>query len=342
MQTLPEKYLYIERTDPIPQTPPTIFVGSLSSSTTERELKRYFSSFGKVTRAKLILDIENGKSKQCALIFVESLDTVNSILACSDHFIDGRLVRVDIANDDRKHTKCFVENTLFIGNIKLQTTEASVRSYFENIGKVIGLKIFKLSENAKSLNAIINFGSNEPVAKIMSRPNKHKLDGRHLRCSFYKPKLTKDAFSITDLQESMNGDGDDTLNEVAHQESESYLASSRMDGSNRSMKSPSMFGNFDNRYQDAIAYNDLPHHPNFHQGYNRSHASFQHYQYRPPVITDFTNLEAGSCQPQPINGSYQPWKDKKWRSHDLFVLAVELETDPLFLTFCSSLASDQR
>lgn len=41
----------------------TLFVGSLSPNTTEADLKAYFSTYGKIIRAKLIVDLETQKSK---------------------------------------------------------------------------------------------------------------------------------------------------------------------------------------------------------------------------------------------------------------------------------------
>lgn len=329
-----ENHLYLHRTG---QDPPTIFAGSLSPSTTERDLKRYFSTFGKVLRAKLILDIETGKSKQCALIFVECFETVNSILAFKSHLIDGRVVRLDLANDDRKHTKCFVENTLFIGNIKLQTTEESVLDYFESIGKVIGFKMFKLCEHAKSLNAIINFGSKEAVDMIMSRPNKHKLGGRHLRCSYYKPKDEKDLSQINDSQDSFSGVEEQVLQYDALHDPKSKMGSSGMN-CGHFMACQSVAGNSDIYYQGANDCHDFLHLPSQEKGYQREPSIHKDYSL---ACSGFTYFEPKACHYQ-SNEFNQPWKDRKWKVQDQFVLAIELETDPLFLTFCASIDSEQR
>lgn len=165
----------------------TVFVGSLAETTTETSLKAYFGSFGKILRAKLITDT-GGNSKQCALIFCKDDKTCKKILRKFDHQIDGKEVRVSPADDTKKSTKCFIENTLFIGNIHFNTTEKELWDYFKSFGEIINLKIFSISKQAHTLNCIINFRSNKTIETIMNSSNRHKLRNRRLRCSLYKPK----------------------------------------------------------------------------------------------------------------------------------------------------------
>lgn len=170
------------------QSSSTLFIGSLPPEVSETELRTYFSRFGRILRAKLIIDLETMVSKQCALLFCGSKKISEKILCCGPHEFHGRYVRINYAEENKKGTKCFVENTLFIGNIKIKTKESQLRSYFERFGQLISVKIFSVSPQSQTNNAILNFKDHSSIQEIFMRPNSHKVDGRTLRCSRYRPK----------------------------------------------------------------------------------------------------------------------------------------------------------
>lgn len=98
----------------------TIFVGSLNEKTTQAGVHRYFSKFGHITAANLITDWTTGSSKRCAIVFCASRDTYCSILGCVKHILDGKKIRVAIADQEKKGTKKISTNNLFVGNIPCQ------------------------------------------------------------------------------------------------------------------------------------------------------------------------------------------------------------------------------
>ena len=166
----------------------TLFIGSVPTFVTENDLKKFFSYFGKILRAKIILDLETQKSKQCALLFCGSRKIAEKILFSGPHYIQDRLLRIDFAEESKKGTKCFTENTMFVGNIRLRTKDFQLQEYFERFGSVISVKVFSVSPISPTNNAIINFKENSAVIEIFKRPNSHKVDGRTLRCSRFQPK----------------------------------------------------------------------------------------------------------------------------------------------------------
>ena len=58
-----------------------LFVGSLSSTTTQEGLVSYFSKFGGVQGANLITDWATGASKRCAIVFCIDEATCTKALA---------------------------------------------------------------------------------------------------------------------------------------------------------------------------------------------------------------------------------------------------------------------
>jgi len=305
----------------------TIFIGSLSLETTERDLKRYFGTFGKILRAKLIVDIESGKSKQCALLFCSSAQVARSILAEPVHIINGRQIRLDAAADDKKSTKCSVDSTLFVGNLKKSTTEDTVRNYFQSFGEVIGLKLFAMTETSKTLNAVVNFGTKEAAELVMSRPNKHKLEGRHMRCSRYKSKDHRSQEKDDDVKV-------DQLQESSYEIDSSPKQSSPVAGSSHQYFFPtSTIGTTHSFYGAASAYKGLQ--SDQYSYYCAGNSGFD---------TQETYSHESSYPQNPYWAESSLDSDPHWSENDgQFVLAVELEVDPLFHTFCgNSLASDQR
>ena len=83
----------------------SLFVGSLKPSTTEKVLSNYFSNFGQIDDVKIITDRISLRSKWCALVFCSDLETLMSIVDQDIHVIDGKIVRVDFANQEKKGTK---------------------------------------------------------------------------------------------------------------------------------------------------------------------------------------------------------------------------------------------
>lgn len=74
-----------------------IFVGSLSSSTTEVDLREAFTPFGSIDDIKIIIDIYTGESKGFAFItFLSNSSAVNA-LDMDGKEIKERRIRVSLA-----------------------------------------------------------------------------------------------------------------------------------------------------------------------------------------------------------------------------------------------------
>lgn len=75
-----------------------IYVGNLSSETTEEQLKEMFLRFGEVTSVKLISDIHSGKSKGFAFVEMPEMDEAQNALNDLNHStLDSRNIIVNEA-----------------------------------------------------------------------------------------------------------------------------------------------------------------------------------------------------------------------------------------------------
>lgn len=77
-----------------------LYVGNLSYNTTEDGLRNYFSSFGAVTSAKIIMDRDTGNSKGFGFIEMSTDEEANAAIAGTNGTeFDGRQLRVNEAMD---------------------------------------------------------------------------------------------------------------------------------------------------------------------------------------------------------------------------------------------------
>ena len=75
-----------------------IFVGNLSYSVTDRELRSAFEAHGQVTSASVILDRMTGKSRGFGFVEMPNRDEASAaIQALNDQNLNGRNIRVNEA-----------------------------------------------------------------------------------------------------------------------------------------------------------------------------------------------------------------------------------------------------
>ena len=77
-----------------------LFVGGLSWGTDDHALAAAFEAFGTVTEAKVISDRETGRSRGFGFVtFTDAADASAAIAALDGSDLDGRSIRVNLAED---------------------------------------------------------------------------------------------------------------------------------------------------------------------------------------------------------------------------------------------------
>lgn len=74
-----------------------VFIGALSSTTTEQTLMETFSSFGNIDEINLIKDRFTGESKGFAFIKYDNNASASKALLMNGKILDERILRVSIA-----------------------------------------------------------------------------------------------------------------------------------------------------------------------------------------------------------------------------------------------------
>ena len=79
-----------------------LFVGNLSWDTNDDSLNAAFSPFGEITEATVISDRHSGRSRGFGFVtFVDDEAADKAIAAMNGFELDGRAIRVDVAQDRR-------------------------------------------------------------------------------------------------------------------------------------------------------------------------------------------------------------------------------------------------
>jgi RNA recognition motif-containing protein len=129
-----------------------IFIGGLAPMTTQDSLFNYFSQFGELSEAKLIMDKATGLSKCYAFIFFKELADAQRAVEGGSAVIDGKRCNCNLA---ASHAPTQVQSIqtlgggggdpevkkVFVGGIGPSTTRETVHAAFAQFGEVSDCKV---------------------------------------------------------------------------------------------------------------------------------------------------------------------------------------------------------
>lgn len=166
-----------------------LFVGSLNANTMQEHLIEYFSKYGNVHGANLITDWATGASKRCAIVFFTDEATLSAVLAVKVHKLDGKVIRVSLADQEKKGTKKISTTNLFVGNIADKSTEQEMRLLFDKFGKIESVRFFKnASTKLNTKNAIIQYIDSKSVELAFKSKSEMGTNDDSLKISPLKQK----------------------------------------------------------------------------------------------------------------------------------------------------------
>ena len=179
-----------------------IFVANLPWRVDSNALGDFFSKYGDVVDANVVMDPE-GRSKGFGFVKFHSSNDVDRVMSDADNLtMAGRQINVRIKTSvprDRERSsprertvnslgneKNPESNVIFVGNLSFNSTEDSIREFFEEVGVVIQVRYPMDNGRAKSF-CHVEFDSVETAVKAMERDGTN-LDGRSIRLDYAKPK----------------------------------------------------------------------------------------------------------------------------------------------------------
>jgi len=186
-----------------------LFVKNMSYDSTEKSLKSFFSKYGTVTNVK-ILKRDDGKSKGIGFVGFSKRAEAQAALDDADNLeCDGRVVGVSYSNEkkpdngrggdsrggfqqERRPQQSNSEggNTIFMGNLSFKTSEDSIRSFLEDCGEVVDVRIAKNPDGKMKGFCHVEFADNEAASKAVQK-NGQDLDDRQIRVDLSRPSEKK-------------------------------------------------------------------------------------------------------------------------------------------------------
>lgn len=167
-----------------------LFIGGLSTDTTEKNLLNYFRQYGQVVSCKLVYDKQTGVPKGYGFVTVKDKYTADTILKEYKHLIKGRLVDVSpgigsgLKLPESHQTKNL--RRLFIGGIKQQITLDDLWGYFSTFGTVLNL--FKITDpitNMERNYGYVEFESVEVATTVLNYQS-HSINGHRLSIEVHR------------------------------------------------------------------------------------------------------------------------------------------------------------
>lgn len=154
-----------------------MFVGGLSWETDENKLRDYFKKFGEVRDCMIKRDQETKRSRGFGFILFADANSVEQVLETSEHHLDGRNIDPKRAKALRKDSK------LFVGGLNPDTTEETIKKYFEDFGEIdtIERPRDRTTQKARGF-CFITFTKDGVIGKIMEQSKYHTIDGRQCEC----------------------------------------------------------------------------------------------------------------------------------------------------------------
>ena len=167
-----------------------LFIGGLSTDTTEKNLLDYFRQYGQVISCKLVYDKQTGVPKGYGFVTVKDKNTADTILKEYKHLIKGRLVDVSpgigsgLKLPESHQTKSL--RRLFIGGIKQQISQDDLWGYFSTFGTVLNL--FKITDpitNVERNYGYVEFEAVEVATTVLNYQS-HSINGHRLSIEVHR------------------------------------------------------------------------------------------------------------------------------------------------------------
>jgi RNA recognition motif-containing protein len=162
------------------------FVGHLQAVHTEDVLMKFFSKFGHVVNVSIPLSSDK-KPRGFAYVSFSELNYKNP-LKIGNHLIAGKKVYVDISEPSKHHKD--ITKTLLVSGIIQDISHSSLKSYFEQFGKISEVIRHRESRRRYFHWAFVHFESEESSRKALEQ-KQHKINGNivDIRCAQdFKPE----------------------------------------------------------------------------------------------------------------------------------------------------------
>lgn len=167
-----------------------IFIGGLTSTTTDEGLQQYFEKWGTVVDAVVMKDPKTKKSRGFGFITYSESSMVDAAQKARPHTIDGRTVEAKRAvprEDVGRPEISGNSQKIYVGRLGSEITEDDLREHFGNFGNVTGVNIVKDKEGQSRGFGFVEFDDSDPVDKLVLQKD-HEINGKAVDVKKSQPK----------------------------------------------------------------------------------------------------------------------------------------------------------
>ncbi|CAG8573466.1 9686_t:CDS:10 [Dentiscutata heterogama] len=190
-----------------------IFVGDLSPEVNDEVLAKAFSAFGSMSDARVMWDVNSGKSRGYGFVaFRDKTDAEQAIATMNGEWLGSRAIRCNWANQkgqpgpgstsDRQGSTQTPQlsyeivvaqtphynSTVYVGNLPPYTTQDHLIPYFQSFGYIIEVRM-----QADRGFAFVKLDSHENAANAIVNLQNTNINGRIIKCSWGKDRAPEQA-----------------------------------------------------------------------------------------------------------------------------------------------------
>ncbi|VDN53238.1 unnamed protein product [Dracunculus medinensis] len=172
-----------------------MFIGGLSSSTTDETLKEYYSQWGELVDCVVMRDPSTKRSRGFGFVSYKTQAEVDLAMANRPHMIDGKTVdpKRAVPRDQSVRSEANVSSKrLYVSGVREEHTEQMFEEYFSKFGTVLKVEIINDKTTGKPRGfAFVSFEDYDPVDKCVLQRSHQILN---YRCDV-KKALSKEEMS---------------------------------------------------------------------------------------------------------------------------------------------------
>ncbi|XP_057621465.1 heterogeneous nuclear ribonucleoprotein A3-like [Chionomys nivalis] len=161
-----------------------LFIGGLSFETTDGSLREHFEKWGTLTDCVVMRDPQTKRSGGFGFVTYSCVEEVDAAMCAWPHKVDGRVVEPKIAVSRGDSVKPGAHSTvkkIFVGGIKEDTEEYTLRDYFEKYGKIETIEVMEGRQSGKKRGfAFVTFDDHDTVDKIVVQKY-HTINGHNCK-----------------------------------------------------------------------------------------------------------------------------------------------------------------
>uniref|UniRef100_A0A1A9VF89 RRM domain-containing protein n=1 Tax=Glossina austeni TaxID=7395 RepID=A0A1A9VF89_GLOAU len=170
-----------------------MFLGGLSTNSTEGSLRELFSQFGEVIDVIVMRDPTTKRSRRFGFITYKNATMVDKAQAARPHIVNGKSIDSKRALPCPEVSGASTVKKIFVGGLKEYHDEQSLKEHFQQFGNVISVKVLTdKTAGSKRGFAFVEFDDYDAVDKAVLHTNhvikNVKVD---LKKSKYKEELAK-------------------------------------------------------------------------------------------------------------------------------------------------------